>query len=63
MCHKCIRFKKNALKEESRVFAWLDGYLNPLFNRIRDSLLTQAEREHARELAPRAGDPTFDGTR
>lgn len=63
MCHKCIRFKKNALKERSRVFAWLDGYLNPVFNRIRDSLLTASELEDARTLARRAGDPSFDEPR
>lgn len=62
MCHKCIRSRKNALKERSRLFSWLDSYLNPLFNRIRDSLLTSAELDDARALARRAGDPTFAGT-
>lgn len=61
MCHGCIRFRKNALKERSGVFRWLDGYLNPVFNRVRDGLLTPAELEHARELARRAGDPSFEG--
>jgi hypothetical protein len=60
MCHNCIRFRKNALKERSRLFAWLDRYLNPVFNRIRDSLLTPTELDQARELAARAGDPSFD---
>lgn len=36
-CHRCLRFRKNALKERSRLFAWLDAYLNPIFNRARDA--------------------------
>jgi iron complex outermembrane receptor protein len=54
-CHACIRFRKNVLKEESRIFRWLDGYINPLFNRARDSLLTPQEMNAAREHAKRAG--------
>ena len=46
-CHACIRFRKNVLKEESRIFRWLDGYINPLFNRARDSLLTPQEGTEA----------------
>lgn len=60
MCHRCIRFRKNALKDRSPLFRWLDGHLNPLFNRIRDSLLTPAELDQARDLARRAGDPSFE---
>jgi hypothetical protein len=58
-CRNCLRFRKNALKEGSALFGWLDGYLNPFFNRIRDSLLTPAELESARELAKRSEDPGF----
>ena len=54
-CHACIRFRKNVLKEESRIFRWLDGYINPLFNRARDSLLTPQEMNAAREHAKREG--------
>jgi iron complex outermembrane receptor protein len=53
-CHACIRFRKNVLKEESRLFRWLDGYVNPLFNRARDSLLTPQEMDAAREHAKKA---------
>ena len=53
-CHSCIRFRKNVLKEESRFFRRLDGYVNPLFNRARDSLLTPEEMEAAREHARKA---------
>ena len=59
MCKKCLRFRKNILKEKSNVFNWLDGYLNPVFNRARDSLLTEEEKEFARNLAQRAADPSF----
>ncbi|MHB1705802.1 MAG: hypothetical protein ACYCSH_07065 [Acidithiobacillus sp.] len=59
MCFKCLRFRKNALKRRSRLFNWLDGYLNPLFNRARDSLLTPRELEYARALARRAEDRDF----
>ena len=31
-CHACIRFRKNVREKESRLFRWLDGYMNPLFN-------------------------------
>lgn len=54
-CHGCIRFRKNVLKEESRAFRWLDGGINPLFNRARDSLLSPEELTLAKAHATRAG--------
>ncbi len=60
MCRRCIRFRKNAVRARSRAFAWLDGYLNPLFNRVRDSLLDPEELTAARQLARQAETPTFD---
>jgi len=54
-CHNCIRFQKNALKEQSRLFRLLDSYFNPVFNRVRDSLLTGQELEEARRYAADAG--------
>jgi hypothetical protein len=59
MCCKCLRFRKNALQARSPFFNWLDGYLNPLFNRARDALLTPEELEKARDLARRAADSEF----
>ncbi len=53
-CHRCLRFKKNALKEQSSLFRWLDAHLNPVFNRLRDSLLTEQELEEARHFAAEA---------
>lgn len=59
MCFKCLRFRKNALKGRSPLFVRLDGYLNPIFNSLRDSLLTPDELEKARALAQKAADPQF----
>ncbi len=59
MCYSCLRFRKNALKQRSDLFNWLDRYLNPVFNRVRDSLLTPEELEQARKLARQAAEPDF----
>ena len=59
MCFKCIRFRKNALKERSALFNWLNSYLNPMFNRVRDSLLTVEELDNEGALARRAADRDF----
>jgi len=61
-CHACLRFRKNVLKEESCLFAWIDGYINPLFNRARDSLLLAKEMEAARSHAKKAAKGTWLGT-
>lgn len=50
-CHGCLRFKKNALKEQSALFRRLDARINPVFNLVRDSLLTEQELEEARRFA------------
>jgi uncharacterized protein (DUF1786 family) len=59
MCDRCFRFQKNEIKARSGLFRWLDGYVNPLFNRVRDSLLTPEEMARMRELARRAADRNF----
>lgn len=59
MCHGCLRFRKNAVKQHSPLFNHFDAYLNPLFNRVRDSLLTAEELAWARSLAQRAADRDF----
>jgi hypothetical protein len=53
-CHECLRFQKNALKEQSALFRRLDAHVNPFFNRVRDGLLTKAEKEEARRHAAEA---------
>ena len=59
MCRGCLRFRKNVLKRRSPVFNRLDGCLNPVFNRARDSLLTPEELDRARFLARRAAERDF----
>lgn len=59
MCYGCLRFRKNVVKRHSPLFNWFDGFLNPLFNRVRDSLLTAEELAWARALAAKASDPEF----
>lgn len=59
MCKSCIRFRKNVLKCRSTLFNKLDSVLNPIFNRIRDSLLTPEEMDRARLLARRAAEQHF----
>jgi hypothetical protein len=59
-CHGCLRFRKNGLKQRSPLFNWLDGYLNPIFNRVRNSLLTPEELEQARALARSRADPAAE---
>jgi hypothetical protein len=59
MCHSCVRFKKQGVQARSGLFRWLDGYVNPFFNRMRDSLLTADELQQMRELAQRAADRDF----
>lgn len=59
MCHKCMRFRKKEVLARSGLFRWLDGYVNPFFNRVRDSLLTPEELEKMRDVARRAADRDF----
>ena len=60
MCNRCLRFRKNILKERSPLFCRLDSYLNPVFNYARNSLLTPQELDDARVLAKRAADRDFN---
>ena len=42
-CHGCIRFYKVALKEKSGLFRWLNNRINPLFDRVIESIVTEDE--------------------
>jgi len=53
-CYGCIRFMKVALKEKSPTFRWLNNRVDPLFNRLRDSLLTEEEIAAASAFAGEA---------
>ena len=60
MCKSCIRFRKNILKNNSPLFNWLDGLLNPIFNHVRNGILTTEELDRARLLARRAEERGFE---
>ena len=47
------------LQKKTCAANWLDSYLNPMFNRVRDSLLTVEELDNAGALARRAADRDF----
>lgn len=49
-CRGCIRFRKNALKEKSPTFRLLNWLINPIFNRYRDSMVTEVDRAEAKRL-------------
>ena len=53
-CYGCLRFIKNELKEKSPLFRVLNGIINPVFNIIRDSIVTKDEKEQARIYANEA---------
>ena len=53
-CSGCIRFIKNELKEKSPAFRLLNGWINPTFNRLRDSLISGDEKELAKKFAETA---------
>ena len=50
-CRGCIRFMKSELKVKSPLFRLLNNMVNPLFNRLRDSLVTGAEKAAAKDFA------------
>lgn len=65
-CQGCIRFMKNELKQKSPTFRWLNDHINPLFNRLRDRLVTDEEKAEAKQFATEAmqpGEPTQGGGR
>lgn len=50
-CYACVRFMKTALKEQSLTFRLLNNIVNPLFNRVRNGIVTPEEIEEARRFA------------
>lgn len=48
-CHGCIRFYKVALKEKSGLFRWLNNRINPLFDRMIESIVTEDELHKAKD--------------
>jgi hypothetical protein len=53
-CHGCIRFYKLALKERSGIFRWLNNKINPLFDRIMESIVTEEELKSAKDYGKNA---------
>ena len=56
-CYGCVRFMKNALKDKSPVFCWLNDRINPVFNRVRNSIVTEEEMAEAKRCAVEAMNP------
>ncbi len=56
-CYGCIRFMKESLKEMSPAARWLNDRINPAFNQIRDTIVTQDEIREARRYAREATHP------
>ena len=53
-CRGCIRFYKLALKERSGLFRWFNNLINPLFDRIIESILTEDELRVAKDYGKKA---------
>ncbi|HWR40351.1 MAG TPA: nitroreductase [Patescibacteria group bacterium] len=53
-CRNCLRFRKTELEAKSPLFRFLNRTIGKKVNTLRDSLLTQDERDeakrHAREM-------------
>jgi len=59
-CYNCIRFYKVALKEKSATFRWFHKWLNPLFDHVIETIVTEEERKQAREYAQAATQGSVD---
>ena len=53
-CRGCIRFYKLALKERSSMFRWLNNRINPLFDRMLESIVTEEELKSAKDYGKNA---------
>jgi len=58
-CKGCLRHLKNALKERSPLFCFLNGLVNPVFNRLRDSQLVKEDKTTAKDFAAGKGPSPF----
>ncbi|MDD5038048.1 MAG: hypothetical protein PHN78_01855 [Dehalococcoidales bacterium] len=59
-CYNCIRFYKVAVKEKSATFRWLHKWINPLFDRVIETIVTEEERKQTREYAQAATQGSVD---
>lgn len=53
-CRGCLRFLKTALKEQSGAFRWLNGRVNPVFDRLLETVVTPEEVQEAKRFAQEA---------
>jgi len=53
-CRGCIRFYKLALKEKSAIFRWFNNKINPLFDRMLESIVTEVELNSAKDYGKNA---------
>lgn len=59
-CYGCLRFVKTALKEKSPAFRLLNGRVNPIFDRIMESIVSLEEVRDAKTFAREATHPKED---
>lgn len=57
-CINCNRFYKNALKEKSPLFLWLNNKINPLFDCWLEKIVTEDEIKKAKSHASAIKDNT-----
>jgi hypothetical protein len=53
-CRGCPRMVKLELKSRSGLFRFLNGLVNPYFDRLIERLLTEREQQEARDFAERS---------
>jgi hypothetical protein len=46
-----MRFRKTVLKERSALFRWLNARVNPVFDRLLETIVTQEEVHAAKQYA------------
>ena len=50
-CRGCLRHLKNRLKEVSPLFVFLNRMVNPVFNVLRDSMVSKEDKAAAKDFA------------
>jgi len=50
-CYNCMRFYKTVLKEQSRLFRWLNSLVNPAFDAILERIVSKEEVNKAKAHA------------
>lgn len=50
-CRGCVRFIKTGLKERSSLFGFLNGIVNPVFDRIMETIVSKEEVLEAKKYA------------